>query len=67
MTPDAVTGLDSGVPPTPQVFDKPRISNCKPPELARRHLVLRKISLDLIQKLHNRPTHFRLVFLLCSV
>lgn len=65
--PNSFTSSGPWHPPSPEIIDEPRIANCKPPELARWHPVLRQVGLDLIQKLHQRPTHFKLVFLLCSV
>ena len=67
VNPNSFTGSGPWEAPSPEILYEPRVPDRKPPELARWHSVLRKVGLDLIQKLHQRPTHFRLVFLLCSV
>lgn len=67
ILPYPIAGLSPRQPPSPQILDESGIPDRKPSKLARRHPVLRKIGLDLIQKLHWGLTHFRLVFMLCSV
>jgi hypothetical protein len=48
----SITGSGPWHPPSSEILHKPRITNRKPPELAGRHPVPRKVDLDLIQELH---------------
>lgn len=54
IVPNPFAGSGPWHAPSPEIIDEPWIANRKPPELAGRHPVLRKIGLDLIQKLHWR-------------